>query len=105
MKFAVVRSFASACALVLVGAPAAVSAQGAGTPVAPAVRVSMDESVRLALERNRSLRAQRLNVDLAKADEITAGLKANPSFSSTVENFPLFAPGQLTWDFLKNQIA
>jgi len=70
----------------------------------PASRVSMTEAVRLALERNHELRAQRLNVDMSKADEITAALKPNPVFTSTNENFPVFTPSQMTWDnFFNNQ--
>src|SRR5476651_727373 len=73
------------------------------TPV-PASRISMGDAVRLALERNHQLRAQRLNVDLAKADEITAALRPNPNFVSTNELFPVFNPSQLTWDnFVNNQ--
>jgi cobalt-zinc-cadmium efflux system outer membrane protein len=64
----------------------------------------MADAVRLALVRNHQLRAQRLNVDLSKADEITAGLKPNPNFLSTNELFPVFTPSQLTWDnFVNNQ--
>ena len=64
----------------------------------------MADAVRLALERNHQLRAQRLNVDLSKADEITAALKPNPIFLSTNELFPVFTPSQLTWDnFANNQ--
>jgi cobalt-zinc-cadmium efflux system outer membrane protein len=88
--------------LVLVGAPTAAIAQVAGPGGPPLMTVSMNDAVRLTLERNQTLRAQRLGIDESKADEITAGLKPNPTFSSTVVNFPLFAPGQLTWDYLKN---
>ena len=54
--------------------------------------------------RNHQLRAQRLNVDMSKADEITAALKPNPNFLSTNELFPVFTPSQLTRDnFVNNQ--
>jgi len=74
------------------------------TPPA-ATRVSMADAVRLAVEHNHQLRAQRLNVDIARADEITAALKPNPVFTSTNENFPVFSPGQLfNWNnFANNQ--
>ncbi len=77
--------------------PVAVAAQtpAAPPPPAPVARISMAEAVRLAVEHNHQLRAQRLNVDLSKADEITAALKPNPVFTSTNENFPVFAPNQL----------
>ncbi|HWF86960.1 MAG TPA: TolC family protein [Vicinamibacterales bacterium] len=85
--------------------PAAVAAQTPAAPPVPAARISMADAVRLALEHNHQLRAQRLNVDLSKADEITAALKPNPVLTSTNENFPLFAPSQLfnSDNFLNNQ--
>jgi cobalt-zinc-cadmium efflux system outer membrane protein len=85
--------------LLILGVPAAAVAQGVTAPV---VRVSMDDAVRLTLEHNQTMRAQRLNIDQSKADEITAGLKPNPTFSSSTANLPLFSPGQLTWENLKN---
>jgi cobalt-zinc-cadmium efflux system outer membrane protein len=73
-----------------------VSVLAAGqTLPAPASRISMADAVRLALERNHQLRAQRLNVDLSKADEISAALKPNPVLTSTNENFPVFSPNDL----------
>lgn len=90
----------------------AVPAAAGQTPAAqtpaqapPATRVSMADAVRLAVEHNHQLRAQRLNVDLSKADEITAALKPNPVFTSTNENFPVFSPNQLfSWEnFATNQ--
>jgi cobalt-zinc-cadmium efflux system outer membrane protein len=93
--------------VVAIVAPAVAAGQAvpAGEP-APTVssRLAMADAVRLALVRNHQLRAQRLNVDLSKADEITAGLKPNPNFLSTNELFPVFTPSQLTWDnFVNNQ--
>ena len=92
-------------ALVAVSATAVGRAQAPGAPIVPASRVSMADAVRLALEHNHQLRAQRLNVDLSKADEITAALKPNPALTSTNENFPIFSPGQLfsSDNFLNNQ--
>jgi cobalt-zinc-cadmium efflux system outer membrane protein len=103
-------SFVRHCAgavVVAIVAPAVAAGQAvpAGEP-APTVssRLAMADAVRLALVRNHQLRAQRLNVDLSKADEITAGLKPNPNFLSTNELFPVFTPSQLTWDnFVNNQ--
>ena len=94
-------------ALVAASATAVGRAQApaASAPIVPVSRVSMADAVRLALEHNHQLRAQRLNVDLSKADEITAGLKPNPTLTSTNENFPIFSPGQLfsSDNFLNNQ--
>ena len=90
--------------LLSLAVPAATTAQtGSGTAApAAATRVSMADAVRLALEHNHQLRAQRLNVDISKADEITAALKPNPVVTSTNASFPVFSPSQLTWDNIAN---
>jgi outer membrane protein, heavy metal efflux system len=93
-------------ALLVLGAPTVVHAQteprAAAQPVA--ARLSMDDAVRLAVAHNQQLRAIRLTIDQAKADEITAGLKPNPVVTSTNENFPVFSPSQLTpGNFANNQ--
>lgn len=88
-----------AAALLAVGARGIAAAQvnrPSATPT-PAARLSMDEAVRLALERNHQLAAQRLNIDVSRADEITAGLKPNPVLTSINQNYPVFSPSQLTW--------
>jgi cobalt-zinc-cadmium efflux system outer membrane protein len=74
--------------------PAQASAQ------APAI-LTLDEATRLALERNQSLRAQRLAIDQARANEITAATKPNPVFSSVNEDFPIFSPSDLTLQNLR----
>lgn len=92
--------------LLSAGVTAASSAQTADTggTRTPVSRVSMADAVSLALAYNHDLRAQRLNVDLSKADEITAALKPNPVLTSTNENFPVFTPSELTRDnFVNNQ--
>lgn len=81
--------------LIAVALPVAAAAQAAAVPPTPSARIAMADAVRLALEHNHLLRAQRLNTDLSKADEITAALKPNPVLTSTNENFPLFSPGDL----------
>ena len=82
--------------LVWLAVPAAAAAQ------TPAARLSMPDAVRLALEHNHQLASQRLNVDVSKADEITAALKPNPVFTSVNENFPVFSPSQLTLNNVAN---
>ena len=54
--------------VMLCGAPAAAMAQVPGGSTTPVTRVSMDDAVRLTLEHNQTLRAQRLNIDESKAD-------------------------------------
>src|SRR6202035_5600544 len=60
------------------------------------------DAVRLALAHNHLLLAQRLNVDIVKADEITAALKPNPVVTSTNASFPVFSPSQLTLNNIAN---
>jgi cobalt-zinc-cadmium efflux system outer membrane protein len=67
--------------------------------------VSMNDAVRLTIDRNQSLRAIRLEIDLAKADEITAGLKPNFNLSFGAEGFPLFSPGQINTNFIGNEVS
>ena len=94
-----VERWLGAVGVLLAAGPAAAQSP-AGQPAA-ATRVSMADAVRLAVEHNHQLRAQRLNVDISKADEITAGLKPNPVFTSTNENFPVLSPSQWS-DFASN---
>jgi cobalt-zinc-cadmium efflux system outer membrane protein len=79
-----------------------VGAQGVTSPV---TRVSMNDAVRLTLERNQTLRGQRLTIDESKADETTAALKPNPGFSFDAEGFPLFSPRQINADFLRSTVS
>ncbi len=89
--------------VMLLWTPSALRSQPAPGPAPPpAHTVSMDEAVRLALAHNRALRAERLNVDASKADEVTAALKPNPVLTSTNENLQVFSPSQLTWNNLAN---
>jgi cobalt-zinc-cadmium efflux system outer membrane protein len=90
--------------MVMATVPIAAAAQTPASQAAPSARIAMADAVRLALERNHQLRATRLNVDLSKADEITAALKPNPVLTSTNQLFPVFSPSNLTWDnFANNQ--
>lgn len=84
--------------------PAAAGAQTAA-PVAPVARLTMDEAVRMAIARNQTLEAQRLGIDASKADEVTAGLKPNPSLSFSVSGFPLFSPSMFNSDYIKNSLT
>ncbi len=65
------------------------------TPPGALVLVTRQQAIDLALQRNQSLRAQRLGVDQSRAGETTAALKPNILFTSTNQDFPVFAPSQL----------
>jgi cobalt-zinc-cadmium efflux system outer membrane protein len=84
--------------VLLAGLAADVGAQ----VIVPVGRVSMTDAVRLTLERNQTLRAQRLTIDEAKADETTAALKPNFNVSFGVGGFNLSSPSQNNWDFFRD---
>lgn len=71
-----------------------------GTAQAP-LKLTLEDATRLALDHNQSLRAQRLTIDQAKANEITAALKPNPVVSGLNEDFPIFSPGDFTLQNLR----
>jgi cobalt-zinc-cadmium efflux system outer membrane protein len=58
----------------------------------PPSLISMEDAVRLALQYNQMLRAQRLNIDQSKAGEVTASLKPNPVLGNLVDTIPVFSP-------------
>ena len=72
----------------------------AGAPQAQLI--TSEQAVQMALERNQNLRAARLNIQEARANEITAGLKPNPVFTSLNQNFPVFTPSQMSWTNVVN---
>jgi cobalt-zinc-cadmium efflux system outer membrane protein len=60
--------------------------------------ISKDDAIRIALVWNQSLRAERLNIDQSKAEEVTALLKPNPTFSTIVDTIPIFSPGTIRFN-------
>ncbi|MGH9412086.1 MAG: TolC family protein [Vicinamibacterales bacterium] len=74
----------------------------AAQTVAPVARLTMDQAVQMAVARNQALEAQRLAVDASKQDEVTAGLKPNPTLNFTLDGITPFSPSQLNFDFLKD---
>lgn len=73
--------------------------------VPPVSRLTMEEAVRLAVERNQDLRAQRLTIDMAKADETTAALRPNPNFSFGASPLPVFSPSQLNFATFRDSVT
>lgn len=64
--------------------------------------VSMEQAISLALEHNPAFRAQRLNIDQARAGQITAALKPNPVYTMTNEDFPVFSPKDMSFANLRD---
>jgi cobalt-zinc-cadmium efflux system outer membrane protein len=82
--------------------PAAVPPR-ADTTQAATVHVSIDEAIRLALQRNHALQAQRTMILQNQAQEITANLRPNPVISWDSQFFPLFNPSEFSASYLENQ--
>ena len=81
-----------------------VHAQGQAAPSPLTKPLTIDDAVRLAFEHNQTLRATRLTIDESKADEITAGLKPNPTLSLGADGFTVFSPAQMNWSFLRDSV-
>ena len=60
--------------------------------------ISKEDAVRIALAYNQSLRANRLNIDQGKAEEVTALLKPNPNFSTLIDTIPLFSTNTIRFN-------
>jgi cobalt-zinc-cadmium efflux system outer membrane protein len=67
------------------------------------VHISLDEAIRLALQRNHALQAQRTMILQNQAQEITANLRPNPVISWDSQFFPLFNPGEFSASYVENQ--
>jgi outer membrane protein, heavy metal efflux system len=79
--------------LALCVSQASIRAQSQSPPSPnPPSLISMEDAVRIALQYNQALRAQRLTIDQSKAGEITAGLKPNPVLGNLVDTIPIFSP-------------
>ena len=95
----------AACVLALAGS---VSAQGqAQLPPLPSasapVKITLDQAIQFALQRNHALAAQRTTIQQNEAQEITANLRPNPTLDWDTQFLPLFSPSNFTADYFKNQ--
>ena len=70
----------------------------------PALRITIDQAIRLALQHNHNLLAMRTTVNQSEAQEITANVRPNPIFFADWEYLPLFSQvpqGVSTSDYLQ----
>lgn len=65
-----------------------------GQELAVPARLSLDEALRLATERNPGLAAARNAVEISEAQRIDAQLRPNPAVSLESEGYPLFEPSR-----------
>jgi cobalt-zinc-cadmium efflux system outer membrane protein len=71
-------------------------------PPPPTVRIDLQRAIKLALQHNHALLAAKTQVTQSKADEVTASLKPNPSFTWNGLFWPFFSPSQLNSDYIDN---
>lgn len=76
----------------------------ASTP-RPAVLLTMDQAITLALANSPSLNATRSQIQQSQAQEVTANLRPNPVVSWDSQFLPLFSPGQFSFDNLQFDIG
>src|SRR5579859_1949984 len=82
-------------------APVAPSASP--VPQTPAVRMTLDEAIRLALQHNHALQAARTTILQNQALETTANLRPNPTLSWDAQFLPIFQPNKFTADYIDTQ--
>jgi len=58
------------------------------------VRISLDDAIKLALQHNHALLAQRTTIQQSQAEEITADLRPNPTLGADAQFLPLAQSGQ-----------
>lgn len=86
--------------LLLLSLAVAAEIASAQDAIVPA-RVSLDEALRIARERNPALAAAKNGIEAAVGAQIEARLRPNPAFTVDSQNYPLFEPNRP--DFLDNQ--
>jgi outer membrane protein, heavy metal efflux system len=58
------------------------------------VRISLDDAIKLALQHNHTLQAERTTIQQSQAEETTANLRPNPTLAWDAQFLPLFQPTQ-----------
>lgn len=77
--------------------PASTLAQQPGTYL-----ITLDDAIRLALQHNHNLLAERTVVQQNEAEETTANLRPDPVLIGDSDFLPVFQPSNLTADYLDN---
>src|SRR5579859_6118074 len=72
-------------------------------PQTPAVRITLDEAIRLALQHNHALQAARTTILQNQALETTANLRPNPTLSWDAQFLPIFHQNKITADYIDTQ--
>ena len=72
-------------------------------PQTPAMRITLDEAIRLALQHNHALQAAHTTILQNQALETTANLRPNPTLSWDAQFLPIFQPNKFTADYIDTQ--
>jgi cobalt-zinc-cadmium efflux system outer membrane protein len=64
------------------------------------IRISLDQAIDLAIAHNHTLKATRTLILQNQAQEITANLRPNPTFSADTQFIPIFSPQDFSGDNL-----
>src|SRR5271155_2093074 len=78
--------------------------QAPAAQVHGAVRLTLDEAIQLALEHNHNLKAAQTTILQNQAQEITANLRPNPTFTADVQFLPIFQPSEFNADYLDETV-
>jgi cobalt-zinc-cadmium efflux system outer membrane protein len=68
---------------------------GGAQQATPQARIDLDQAIQFALQHNHALKAAQSQIDQSQAEEITAGLRPNPTFTYDDLYVPVFSPSQL----------
>jgi cobalt-zinc-cadmium efflux system outer membrane protein len=71
-----------------------------GQAAAGPVKLTLEQAIELAIQRNHSLLATRTTIQQNLAQEVTANLRPNPTFFTDWEYLPLYKPGVGFLDYL-----
>jgi outer membrane protein, heavy metal efflux system len=84
-------------------APSPISPPAQAATPQPATRISLDDAVRMALQRNHALQALRSTIQQSMAEEVTANLRPNPVLGLDAQFLPIFQPNQLNSEYIDQQ--
>ncbi len=71
-----------------------------GQAAAGSVKLTLEQAIELAIQRNHGLLATRTTIQQNLAQEVTANLRPNPTFFTDWEYLPLYKPNEGILDYL-----
>jgi cobalt-zinc-cadmium efflux system outer membrane protein len=80
--------------------PSTPTMQTPSAQVHGAVRLTLDQAIQLALEHNHTLKAAQTTIQQNQAQEITANLRPNPTFTADAQFLPLFQPNEFNSEYI-----